>query len=781
MSSPKQKKRKPKKQKRSPKGFIFRLLFSIALLLSMGLFILILLIRLGFFGELPSYIELKQIKNNTATSIYSVDDKLIGRYYFENRTNAKIDEIPEYLIHALVATEDVRFFEHKGLDYRSMMRVLVKTIILQNRSAGGGSTLSQQLAKNLFPRKDLGVLSMPVAKISEIMVARRIEKLYTKEDILQLYLNTVPFGENTFGIETASLTFFNKKPKALSIEESAVLVGLLKANTGYNPRLYKDAAFKRRNIVLSQMCKYGYISPQELDSLKKIPIKLKYNKISRTNGLAPYFREYVRKNVMDILKDVKRADGSKPNLYTDGLKIYTTLNASLQTYLESAVKQHMSRLQKIFDQQWKGSEPWKKNPKIAMLQIKQSGIYKSLIKKGLSTEEAIEAMKEPRKTRIFTWEGMKDTLMSPLDVILHHFKMLQTGALVMNPQSGDIVAWVGGINYNFYEYDHVTAKRQTGSIIKPIVYASALEKGIKPCDFFQNDSVSYEEYDNWTPSNSGNGYGGYYSVKGALANSVNTISVKLLMEAGIDSTVALAHKMGINSSLPNYPSMALGTGEVSLYEMVKAYAVFLNKGYTIEPRIIRRIEDGNGNILYSDKKHQPQENVLSEETTQQIIAMLQGVVDRGTAKGLRSVWQFENEMAGKTGTTQNNVDAWFMGLTPNLITGVWVGGDNPTVRFKTTTYGQGAYAALPVVGHFLNKVYHDSKYAYLKSKSFQVPDTIYTQLNCNDFEQEQKQEQEQEQEQEIKIKDRIKKKNEGIGDFIKRLFKRKKKPKSRNN
>jgi len=755
--------KKSKKQKTWKKSLI-KLFFSGILFGGIILFVFVILVRAGVFGLLPTYGDLKKIKNNTATNIYSVDNKLLGRYYHQNRTNALFEEIPEHLIKALVATEDVRFYTHKGVDLRSTLRVLVKTIILFDKSSGGGSTLSQQLAKNLYGRNDHGVFTMPVAKVSEIILARRIEKIYSKDEILELYLNTVSFGENTYGIETAAIIFFDKQVSQLTIEESAVLVGLLKANTSYNPRKNKVAALKRRNIVLGQMHKYGYLKKAELDSLKQIPVSIKYRRLTYIEGPAPYFREYVRKICVELLKDKKRTDGSSYNLYTDGLKVYTTLNGQMQEYLEQAIEKHMSRLQKTFDDHWKGDEPWLDDPKIALLQIEQSTAYKSFIKKGLSQDEAIAAMKVPRKAEIFTWHGVQDTLISPLDSLLHHFKMLQTGSLVMNGKTGDILAWVGGINYKYFKYDHITSKRQTGSIIKPIVYASALNHNINPCDFFENDSLVYTDYDDWTPQNSGEGYGGYYSVKGALANSINTISVKLLMQAGIDSTIQLAHEMGIDSYLPPVPSMALGTGEVSLYEMVKSYAVFLNNGKKIEPRLIRRIEDSEGNLLYSDSQHETGDTILTEEVAQTLLAMMQGVVDRGTAKGLRSIWNFKGDFVGKTGTTQNNTDAWFMGMNPKIIAGVWVGGDNPIVRFKTTTYGQGAYSALPIFANFFQSLYKDNKYAYLQNETFNISDSIYSTLACNDFDEE----------GEPRIIDLFKKDDENIGEFIKRLFMRKK-------
>ncbi len=753
------------KKKINWKKLLVKSFFTAVFIISIIIFTLVVLVKIGVFGNLPTYAELKQIKNNTATNIYSVDNKLLGRYYYQNRTNASIEEIPDYLLNALVATEDVRFYEHHGIDPKSTLRVLVKTVILFNRSSGGGSTITQQLAKNLYGRKDFGIMTIPVAKIREMIVARRIEKLYSKKEILELYLNTVSFGENTYGIETASIIFFNKQPSELKIEESAILVGLLKANTSYNPRTNKEAALKRRNIVLGQMHKYGYLRKEELDSLKQIPISIKYRKLTHVEGPAPYFREYVKKRCLEILENKKRPDGSTYNLYTDGLKIYTTLNGQMQEYLEQVVANHLSKLQKQFNKDWKNKEPWIADPRLAILQIEQSKVYQRLRKRGLSQQEAIAAMKVLHKTEIFTREGYKDTLISSLDSVLHHFKTLQTGALVMNGKTGDILAWLGGVNYKYFKYDHVTSKRQTGSTIKPIIYASALRHGIKPCDFFENDSIVYDDYDDWTPRNSDGGYGGFYSVKGALANSVNTISVKLLMQAGIDSTIELAHKMGISSYLPPVPSLALGTGEISLYEMVKSYAVFLNDGRKIEPRIIRRIEDAEGNIIYADPMHVPTYTILSEEIAQTILAMMQGVVDRGTANGLRSLWKFEGDFAGKTGTTQNNTDAWFIGMNPKLIVGVWVGGDSPVVRFRTTMYGQGAYSALPVFANFFQKLYKDNKYSYLGNEKFNIPDSIQSQLNCNDFDEE----------GESWIYDLFRKDDTDIGEFIRRIFGRKKK------
>ncbi|HSH51898.1 MAG TPA: transglycosylase domain-containing protein [Bacteroidales bacterium] len=754
-----------KKGNRNLKKIVIKGFISLIILLFVFGILFVGAVRFGMFGGFPPDKGLKRIHHNTATNVYSVDNKLLGRYYLQNRTNELLDDIPENFIHALIATEDVRFYVHKGIDYRSMTRVFVKTILLADRGSGGGSTITQQLAKNLYPRQNFGFLTIPVAKVKEIFIARKLEEFYEKNKILELYLNTVSFGENTYGIETAALLFFNKEPSTLKIEESALLVGLLKANSNYNPRKNEEAALARRNVVLSQMYKYGYINGRECDSLEQLPIQLNYHQLTHDEGLAPYFREHVRQECLNILKTKKKPDGTKYNLYTDGLKVYTTLNAKMQEYAERAMKKHLKKLQQQFENDWRGRAPWEKDVLLAKLQIGQSAPYQILKSKGLSDTEALEAMKEKRHTRIFTWDGEKDTLISPLDSVLHHFKMLQSGFLAMNGTNGDILAWVGGIDYRYFKYDHVKSKRQTGSVIKPVIYASAIERGVKPCDFYKNDSVVYETYDDWTPRNSDGKYGGYYSVKGALANSVNTISVKLLLEAGIDSTIHLARQMGIQSSLPETPSLALGTGDASLLEMLQVYSVFTNHGNGVSPRVIRRIEDADGNLVYTDPIHEPGGAVITKETAQTMIEMLKGVVDRGTANALRSVWRFNNEFAGKTGTTQNNTDAWFIGMNPKIIAGVWVGGDSPVVRFRNATYGQGAYSALPVYAYFFQDIFNDPKYNYLKNLSFNIPDTLKSVFDCNDFEEVVK----------VRFKDVLEKEDISIGDFIRSLFNRKKK------
>lgn len=726
-----------------------------------------LFIYFGGFGPIPKQEELKQIRNYTASEVYSTDNYLLGRYYVENRTNTSIDEVPEFLVHALIATEDARFYSHNGIDTRSTLRVLLKSILLFNKKSGGGSTITQQLAKNLYPRHNLGVLTIPVAKFREIIIAVRLEKVYTKSEILQLYLNTVPFGDNTYGVETAALVYFDKQTNELLPQESAVLVGLLKGNSYYNPRTNMSAAKERRNVVLNQMVRYEYLTEEKADALKELPVELHYRKIRHDEGPAPYFREHLRNELEKWTEEYPKADGSKYNIYTDGLIIYTTINYRLQTYAEKAVAQHMKKLQSDFDAHWKGKEPWERDPMMARNAILESKRYKDLEKQKLSTDELMEQLKTPIDLKVFTWTGEKTVTMSPLDSILHHFALLQTGVISMESKTGYVKAWVGGIDYRYFKYDHVTSKRQAGSTFKPIVYAAALEEGIQPCDFYANDSIAYEDYDNWVPRNADRKYGGYYSVKGALTHSINTISAKIFMETGPKKVVDLAHKMGIEGNLPEVPSLSLGTGNVSLLELAGAYSVFVNNGHLISPVIIRRIEDQQGNVIFTQGIEMSEEQVLSEQTSEQMLAMMEAVVDSGTAAGLRSIYGIKSDIAGKTGTTQNQTDGWFIGVTPDLITGVWVGGDNPVVRFRTITFGQGSYMAMPIFARYMQKLYTDPLFSGIKNSSFHISEEILSTMDCEDFRENQFD----------SIMDVLEKTEESIGDFIRRIFGKKKKKK----
>lgn len=696
------------------------------------IFALFFLVYIGLFGHLASIEELRNIQNYLSSEVYSSDKVLLGKYYIQDRTNIAYQNLPEHLIDALIATEDVRFYEHNGIDSRSVLRVAFKSFLLFNKRSGGGSTIHQQLAKNLYPRKRYFIISMPVNKFREMIIGVRLHKAYTKKDILELYLNTVSFGENTFGIETASQRFFNKQPGDLRIEESALLVGMLKGTYNYNPRQYPERSEARRNLVLSQMLKYKYLDQESCDSLCTLPVQLDYVKLSHNEGLAPYFREHLRKVLLEWVKDNPRDDGTMHNIYTDGLKIYTTINADLQKYAEQAMKIHMAHLQSIFDRQWKNNDPLSIQDAFIRNQIENTQEYVHLKKAGLTWEEIIDSMSVPKRMEIFTWQGMRETEMSVYDSLVHYARFLHTGLLSVEANTGYIRAWVGGINSKYFKYDHVTSRRQAGSTFKPIIYSAALKNGHDPCSYIPNDSVVYEEYDNWTPKNSHGGYGGYYSMKGALTHSVNTISVKLLKETGINEVVDFSKQLGITGEMPEVLSLALGTGDVSLIEMIRSYSIFQNEGRVIEPIFLQRIEDKFGNVLFEGEST-ISEPVIDPHQALLMTEMMKSVVDNGTASSLRSVYKFDNEIAGKTGTTQHNTDGWFIGFTPVLITGVWVGGDHPKVRFRYGGYGQGAYAAIPIWARYMQKIYRDPLYEYSKSLSFQIPDSVIRELGCEDF------------------------------------------------
>lgn len=724
--------------------------------------LLYFLVFVGLFGRIPSVKELGQIQNYIASEIYSSDNVLLGRYYIQNRTSVDFSHIPESFIDALIATEDVRFYEHHGIDQRSIIRVFIKSILLQKESSGGGSTLSQQLAKNLFPRRQFLLLTMPINKFREMIIAVRLEKAYGKRDILELYLNTVSFGENTYGIETAAYQLFKKQPENLLLEESALLVGMLKATNLYNPHLHPENALQRRNTVLSQMVKYGYLDSCRADSIKKIPVRLNYTRITHNEGPAPYFREHLRLELVEWCKNNTRTDGSQYNIYTDGLKIYTTINADLQSYAEEAVKAHMKTLQRQFNRQWGSRDPWKGNDQMILNEIKKSQRYISLEKQGKKHDEIIRLMEIPVKTEIFTWDGKTGSLISPIDSIKHYFRFLHCGLLAMEAKTGFIRAWVGGIDHRYFQYDHVKARRQPGSVFKPFIYAAALESGRNPCDYIANDSVVYEEYDKWTPRNADGNYGGFYSMKGGLTHSVNTISVSLLMDTGFDKVLNLTRALGISRELPRVPSLALGTGEVSLFELIQAYSVFINQGRLVKPIYLRRIEDKSGNIIYEQKTQVSEKEIISPRTAGMITEMLKSAVNGGTASSLRSVYGLDSDIAGKTGTTQLNSDGWFIGYSPVLIAGVWVGGDNPVIRFRTMSLGQGSHSALPVWAKFMQKIYSDPLYRFSRFSKFEISDDVLAELDCPDYKDQPFD----------SFKDLLEKKGETIIDFIKSIFKK---------
>lgn len=690
-----------------------------ALVLAQGVFVLLVLG--GTFGKIPDNQSLKLIQNPMATEVYTADGVLMGTYYIENRQFLEPSDIPVDIRSALIATEDVRFFKHKGVDPRSLIRVLFKTLLLSNESSGGGSTITQQLAKNLYPRGDFGALTMPVNKVKEMITALRLEKVYSKDEILEMYLSTVSFGENTFGIKAASRRYFNKEPKDLRVEQSAVLVGMLKATRTYNPVNYPERATERRNVVLAQMNKYGFLETYGADSLQNLPLETDYHPLPHNAGIAPYFREHIRPELDAWCGNHHKNESENYNLYTDGLKVYTTIDSRLQQYAEESMKEQMTHLQKIFEEQWKGDDLWKGLTDRQIL-INYDGVPPSKMDSD-----------PKRKMELFSWEGTQEMEYNTLDSVKHYLGLLQAGFLAMDVNSAEIRAWVGGINHEYFKYDHVMSRRQAGSTFKPLVYLEALEQGISPCDYFPNDSVVYEDFDNWTPRNADDTYGGYYSMKGAMVHSVNTVSVELLFQVGIDSVLEISELAGITSPLPAVPSIALGSGEVSLYEMVGVYQALANRGVKKTPLYIQRIEDRNGRILEEWVPEEKGTKICSVENAELMIEMLRGVVNEGTAAGLRTRYGITADIAGKTGTTQNYTDGWFIGFTPGMVAGAWVGGDLQNVRFQTIQYGQGAYSAMPIWAGFMKSTLQDDTWKVFRDDTFAISTSIREQLICDDF------------------------------------------------
>ncbi|SHF07100.1 penicillin-binding protein 1A [Mariniphaga anaerophila] len=716
-------KRKPRKstKRKTKKNGKNRLFIFILWLIAAGILafsVLFVVVFLGYTGHVPTSAQLIEIKNPQASEVISEDGKLLGRYYTENRSNVSFDEISPNVIHALIATEDARFYEHRGIDEIALMRVLVKTILLRDRSAGGGSTLSQQVAKNLFPRNDVGILSMPVNKLREAIIAYRLERIYTKEEILTLYLNTVPFGENIFGIEVASERYFSKNPKNLTVDEAAVLVGMLKANSAYNPRLNPERSEARRNVVISLMVTNGYLTEEEGQKFKEKPLRIKYTRISFNEGPAPYFVEMLKPELLDWCANNTKENGEHWNLYTDGLRIATTLNADYQYYARQSVTEHMKNLQGIFDKHWSNADPWRRNPSILKRAVQRTDRYKQMKKAGFSQEQIDKAFNDEITASLFTWNGIEQVKTTPLDSVKHYLRLLNTGFLALNPKNGDLKAWVGGIDFRFFKYDHVLSQRQVGSTFKPFVYLSALENGLSPFDYFPATQKVYEEYDNWSPANSGGHSDGYYSMEGALSRSINTVAVDVLMQTGIDNIVSTARELGLEADLPKVPSLALGVTSISLKDLLFAYATMLNGGTKVEPYYLCSISSADGKLLAEFERPATQKGQLNEVNCRIIMHMMETAINEGTGTKIRSSYRIHGDFAGKTGTTQNNSDGWFVGLTPNLVTGCWTGAEDPGVHFRTTTYGQGAFAALPIVGKFFNKLYNDPRYKKLQAARF---------------------------------------------------------------
>ncbi len=699
------------------------------------IFLLVSLTAMGLFGSLPTFEELENPNSSLASEVYSADLKTLGKYYIQNRVNIHYSDLSPNLVNALKATEDVRFESHSGIDIRGLMRVFMKTIILR-QNTGGGSTITQQLAKNLFPRGEkMNKLQLATRKLKEWIIAVKLERNYTKQEILAMYLNTVEFGNNAYGIKSASSTYFGKDPKNLNIQEASMLIGLLQAPSRYNPvRNPKNAMF-RRNTVIGQLEKYKFITSAQADSIYKLPVDLQFKAEGHTEGLATYFREVLRQDLLKWCREHKKNDGNPYNLYTDGLRIYTTIDSRMQQYAEQAVRENMKDLQKTFYDHWKGRVAWAEHPEIITDAMKKSERYQTMKDTGATDAQIKTVFDKKVKMKVFTWKGERDTMLSPLDSIKYYKMYLRTGFMSMEPQTGYVRAWVGGNEYKYFQYDQVKdGKRQVGSTFKPFLYTLAMQEGYSPCYEVPNVPVTIIDAVGtpWTPSNSDGKYGGMLSLKEALANSVNCVSAYLMKQFGPEAVVQVARKMGIVSPLEPVPSLALGTADVSVYEMVAAYCTFANKGVWTEPSYILRIEDKNGVVLQDFVSRKVE--AISEETAYLMLDLMKGVTQFGTGARLRgSKYGFTNPIAGKTGTTQNQSDGWFMGITPELVSGCWVGCEDRSVHFRTTQLGQGANTALPIWGTYMKKVFADPDLNYSKSDFERPEKPLGVELDCSKY------------------------------------------------
>jgi penicillin-binding protein 1A len=673
----------------------------------------------GVFGHLQTKKELLNFKNATATSILSSEGKLIGNIFSENRTNISYGQIPANLINALIATEDSRFFEHKGIDSRSLFRVLFKTLILNDRSSGGGSTISQQLAKNMFGRKKTGRLTLLITKTKEAILAHRLEKSFSKEEILTLYLNTVSFGENIFGIGTASRRYFNTKVELLKPEESAILVGILKANTLYNPRLHPGKAVARRNVVLRQMAKYNYLKPSQADSLCKLPLIQNFKDIE-SDGPADYFLIHVKNETEKILQSVQSVTGKKWNIEEDGLIITTTLNLTLQKYALESFREHLSVMQKRLREQYQTPSGKK--------------LIGQLVEQELKNLNMEERAGEVNIRQIFDWNGSHSDSVTVADSMKQALLILHAGLLAMDPQTGSVKAWVGGVDFKSQQYDQILAMRQLASTFKPILFAEAFELGLQPCQYLDNDSVPPSGDDEWSPVNYDHTSGGKYSLAGALVHSMNIPTYNLFLNVGFDNLDSLWRKLGFSFALVNTPALALGTAEGSIMETAMAYSAFANGGYRIEPQIIISIKSPDGEIIWQNQFNNQKERVLTERSSLLISAILQKAVREGTGSALGSEYGINLPIAGKTGTSQDFSDAWFTAFNPNLVIVTRVGASSRAIHFNNGSYGSGSTLALPLVALTLKKVQDNDTLVHQLIGLFpDLPADLQGALDCPDF------------------------------------------------
>lgn len=712
----------------------------------------------GYLGEMPDFRQLENPKTNLATQIISSDNKVLGKFHFgENRIPIQFEDLPKNLVDALISTEDERFYSHSGIDFKATLRAIV---FLGKR--GGASTISQQLARQLF----VGVRSKNIfealsQKFKEYVIAVRLERQYTKHEIISMYLNIYDFGYNGDGIKSASNIYFDKELDSLNLEESAMLVGMLKNSSYYNPLRRPELVKSRRNVVFNQMQKNGHLDQKTVDSLKQIPLSIDYTPQSHREGLATYFRAYLQSFMKDWTAENLKKDGSKYNIYLDGLKIYTTINYEMQQYAEEAVKLHMANLQEEF---FKQNTP-ELNPtapfldlesedsiKIFQNAMKRSERWRKMRGSGKSEEEMFEVFEKEVPMSLFSWKGEIDTVMKPIDSIRYYKHFMQAGMMSMEPQTGHVKAWVGGINYKHFQYDHVKqGKRQIGSTFKPFLYATAIDQlKLSPC-YSLPDAIyciepnKFGNPEPWCPTNSSDKYGGFRTLKNALANSKNTISAQLMDKVGPKPVADLARNLGIESYIPDVPAIALGTPDLSVFEMVGAYGAFANQGIYVKPTMISRIEDKNGTLLYQSVPET--KDVISAESAYATVNLLEGVTKFGSGARLRHdipeeernpvyrdvvtgyPYKFENAIAGKTGTTQNQSDGWFMGMVPNLVTGVWVGAEDRATHFETIAYGQGATMALPIWGMFMKKCYENEELGISK-EDFVAPEELTIPIDC---------------------------------------------------
>ena len=757
MATQNKRKSKPKKKGINPYKNLLRFFWISFVTGILSVVVLFSSAALGFLGEMPDLQQLENPKTNLATQIISSDGVVLGKFYFnDNRTPISFDALPKNLVNALIATEDERFFSHSGIDLKGTLRALFYL-----GKKGGASTISQQLARQLF----VGVRSRNKAqailqKFKEWVLAVQLERNYTKKEIIAMYLNVYDFGYTADGIQSAAKIYFNTTPEKLTIEQSATLVGMLKNSSLFNPIRRPARVEQRRNVVLQQMKRNGFISEGEQDSLKIMPLEIDFTPDSHREGLATYFRAYLQKFMRTWTKENPKADGTNYDIFRDGLRIYTTIDSRLQQIGESSVAAHMSNLQKEFFLQ---NTP-KLNPIAPFLDLREGEIdtllqntaqrserWRKMRGAGKDEETIWASFKKPVPMEVFSWKGDRDTIMTPLDSIRYYKHFLRASMMSMNPLTGHVKAWVGGFNYKHFQFDQVyQGRRQIGSTFKPFLYATAIEQlRLSPCDILPDalfciEPMKHGNVDAWCPKNSGNKYGQMRTLKNALANSVNTVSARLMDKVGPRPVINLARKMGITSYLPRVPSIALGTPDISLFEMVGAYSTFANKGIYVKPIMISRIEDKNGTVLFEVVPETT--DVLSEESAYVTIDLLKGVTESGSGIRLRHQgadeanyayknvvtgypYQFQNPIAGKTGTTQNQSDGWFMGMVPNLVTGVWVGGDDRAVHFEEIAFGQGATMALPIWAMYMRGAYEIAELG-ISLEDFEAPEKLTIPIDC---------------------------------------------------